>query len=481
MLDPADRFVLSKLLGPGGLVEAAEDLAPYETPARYAAGKAAAVLRPANTDEVSAIVGYCVRRGLSFVPQSGNTGLVGGSTPDSSGTQLVISLERLRTPLEVRPLDRVCIVGAGVRLSTLDAALEPHGLVLPIDLGADPMIGGMAATNTGGARFLRYGDMRRHVLGLEVVLADAAGTVLDLTSDLRKDNARLDLRQIFIGSSGAFGIITKAVIEVHRRPIETAAALLVPTDDAAVSRILTALERDVGASLSAFEGMSRAVLARAFHHAPGLRNPFAGGVIPPYVLLVELSRTGRVEGEPSLDEVLQAALGGMLDQAESPLEDALFGPHEAMWAVRHALSEGLRAAGPVIGLDLSFARSKVMAVRSLLSTELEGLFPEFELCDFGHVGDGGVHFNLVRRDASVPFDAARAEALKAHVIQRAVKDFGGSFSGEHGLGPTLQSVYDQLTPSLIKRYAGRLGAAFDAAPSAVVRFSELENQNSGSD
>jgi FAD/FMN-containing dehydrogenase len=304
-----------------------------------------------------------VRHGLLFTPQGANTGLAEGSTPDAGGAHIVLSLDRLTAPLEIDAADRTATVGAGVRLSALNAALEPHGLFLPIDLGADPSLGGMAATNTGGARFLRYGDMRRHVLGLEVVLADAAGTVLQLSHGLRKDNAAIALRQLFVGGCGAFGIITKVTVEVHHRPRQTAAALLVPRDADAVLPLLQAFEAEAGSTLTAFEGMSKAAMTRAIEHLPALSNPFAGG-IPDYAVLVELTRTWAPRaGEASLDEVLQQIAGDLLERDDSPLVDALFGPVDRMWALRHGLSEGLRASGPVVGFDLSFRRRDLARFR----------------------------------------------------------------------------------------------------------------------
>ncbi len=290
MLEREDYDALLRIVGANGLLSAAAGMAPYETAARYGGGKAAAVVRPADTDEVSAVLRHCVRRRLPFTPQSANTGLVLGSTPDDSGRQIVVSLDRLRAPPRIDVADRTVTVAAGVRLSALNAALEPHNLFLPIDVSSDPMIGGMVATNTGGARFLRYGDMRRHVLGLEVVLPDDAGTVLPLSGGLRKDNAHLDLRQLFIGSCGALGIITAATLEVHPRPRRAAAALLVPRDENAVLELLQVFEAEAGEFLTAFEGMSEAAMRHAFAHIPTSRNPFQEG-LPPYAILVELTST----------------------------------------------------------------------------------------------------------------------------------------------------------------------------------------------
>jgi len=181
VLEREDEDALRQIVGSSGVLLAPEDRLPYETAARYGGGTAAAVVRPADTAQVAAVLRHCVRRRLPFIPQSGNTGLVLGSTPDDSGGQIILSLDRLRAAPRIDVGDRTATVAAGVRLSALNAALEPHDLFLPIDVSSDPMIGGMVATNTGGARFLRYGDMRRHVLALEVVLPDDAGTVLQLS------------------------------------------------------------------------------------------------------------------------------------------------------------------------------------------------------------------------------------------------------------------------------------------------------------
>ncbi len=468
MLSASDRAALLAAVGEDGLVLDEGGRAAYETAARYGGGRAAAVVRPRTAEEVSAVVGHCVRNGLAFVPQSGNTGLALGSTPDASGTQVVLSLDRRRAPLAVDAADRTVEVGAGVRLSALNAALAEHDLCLPIDLGADPMIGGMVATNTGGARFLRYGDMRRHVLGLEVVLPDAEGTRLTLSAGLRKDNAQLALRHLFVGGFGAPGVVTRAVLEVHPRPRQTAAAILVPRDEAAVLDLLLAFEREAGPFLTAFEGMSRAAVVRALAHVPGLRDPFQGGEVPPYCVLVELtSSLSPREGRPGLADLLEDVLADLAEAPGGPLADALLGPPERMWALRHALSEGLRACGPVIGLDLSLRRADIPRFRAEAAAMLARDFPEFEACEFGHVADGGVHFNLVRRNGGAA-EPARAEQVREAVLALAVEGYGASFSGEHGLGRAVQASYDRFVSPLIQAYSAAVVGVFaDASPAAL--------------
>jgi FAD/FMN-containing dehydrogenase len=470
VLKAEDQSALLGILGNEGLLCVGDYLAAYETAARYGAGIAAAVARPSDTSQVSAVVQYCVSKGLPFIPQSGNTGLVLGSTPDNSGAQIVLSLDRLRSPPQIDVANRSVTVAAGTRLSELNGCLEPHDLFLPIDLSADPMLGGMVATNTGGARFIKYGDMRRHVLGLEVVLPDRQGTTLALSRGLRKDNSHLDLRHLFIGSCGALGIITSAILEVHPRPQQTAAALVIPSADSTVMEILRKFETDAGDTLTAFEGISESAMRRTFAHIPSLRNPF-GPAIPPYALLIELaSSTRHRPGERSLEDFLQMLVMEMADRPEPLVTDAIFGDPAPFWALRHALSEGLRASGRIVGLDLSFHRNDVMRFRRVAIERLNEAFPDYEVCDFGHIADGGVHFNLVTRSNQPEDTTSSATRLRDYVLTLAVDEFGGSFSGEHGVGRSNQAAYDKFTPPSIQHYAGAISSLFSTAPAAAVRF-----------
>ena len=279
---------LRSLLGERAVVTEAHELARYEKGWRYGQGTALAVVRPASTDEVSRVLAFAAERGIRVLPQGANTGLVGASTPDASGDILVLSLERLARTLEIDPVDRTVLAGGGVLLSQLEGALAEQGLMFPIDLGADPTVGGMVATNAGGTRLLRYGDVRQNLLGLEVVLAD--GTVLDLMSALRKNNTGLDAKQLFVGTSGVFGVVTRALLRVVPRPAQRSTALVGAAEGATVLRLLAHLERSLGDVLTAFEVMSAAALAPVFRYQPRLRNPF-GAVLPPYTTLVELATT----------------------------------------------------------------------------------------------------------------------------------------------------------------------------------------------
>ncbi|AOF88557.1 FAD-binding oxidoreductase [Sinorhizobium sp. RAC02] len=458
MIEARHIDTLKSLLGEKGLLTEASDMAAYETGARYDKGRAAFVARPTATEEVSAVVSYCVKNGIALVPQSGNTGLVSGSTPDDSGQQGILSLDRLTAPFELDRVNRTIKAGSGVRLSDLNGKLDETGLFFPIDLGADPRLGGMIATNTGGSRFLRYGDVRRNTLGLTIVLADEAGTVLDLSSDLRKNNTGVDWKQLFIGTSGAFGIITECVLNLEPAPKQSATALLIPSSDEQVSALLVAMEDALGSYLSAFEGMSGNAIRAALDHVPSLRNPFQGGIVPDFVILAEISRSSPPrDGEQPLDAVLEEVLAAIWEREDAPLADAFVGPPHEIWALRHALSEGVKHSGRLIAFDLSFRRGDIMPFLAHMKAEMPGHFEDVTICDFGHIGDGGVHFNLVvAKDDPRLADPDFEMDLRDWVFTVAVEQFDGSFSAEHAIGRKNQAFYDKYTPEDIRRLAAGL-------------------------
>jgi FAD/FMN-containing dehydrogenase len=463
---------LRGLLGAKGVLVGKGELASYQTGARGNGGAALFVARPTTTEEASKVVSYCSRNGIHIIPQSGNTGLVSGSTLDLTGTQAVLSLDRLNKRFDLDRDNRSLHVDAGFRLSEINRRLESEGLFFPIDLGSDPCIGGMVSTNTGGSRFLRYGDVRRNTLGLRVVLADTDGTIIDLAGGLRKNNTGVDWKQVFIGTSGVFGVITECVINLERSPRQTATAYLVPTSGAQVMTLLSAVEDTFGNDLSTFEGISGNAFRRTLEHLPAMRNPFESGRIPNYVILLEVSWPSlRLDKEARVEALLEAALEAIWEHPDHPLADAFVGRPEEMWALRHALPEGVRSAGTLISFDLSFRRGVVMRFLGFMREELSRRFPGVEICDFGHVGDGGVHFNLVipREDRRLA-DNAFVEALREWIIDTTMRDFGGSFSAEHGIGRKNQAVYDRFTPQKLKAKA--LALKMQTSPSGLgaVRF-----------
>ena len=448
------------LLSAGGVVSSCPDREKYERGYRYGSGHALAVARPATVTELTAVVRYCFAHGIRMVPQGANTGLVGASTPDESGEELIVSLDRLRGVESIDAHNRTACVRAGTRLSELNREVAPHELFCPIDLGADPSLGGMVATNTGGSRLLRYGDVRRSLLGLEVILPDADATVLCDLTGLRKDNSGIDLKHLFVGTSGSLGIITRVQVELQRLPRQAAAALIIPTTHAAVPHLLTALEAEAGEFLSAFEGMSANALEAAFTHNRRLRNPFSGGELPAYAVLVELV-SSLPAGQVDLSDLLTQLLVRLMEQHDPLVKDACFSRPEDFWAIRHSISDGLRDYGPVVGFDISVARSRLPALRAELIALLAEHYPGLRICDFGHCGDGGDHFNLVWPRESGPYNAKVVEAVRELVYDRVVRQYGGSFSAEHGVGPHNIAYYRRYADPAERLLAQGLKGACD--------------------
>ncbi len=451
---------LARLVGADHVLTTDADKARYEEDWRYENGRALCVVRPADTAQVCAVIKFCAEQKIGLVPQGAATGLVGASVPDQSGTQIVLSLQRLNTILEIDPVNKTAFVGAGVTLSTLNAKAAEHGLFFPIDLGADPTLGGMVAANTGGSRLIRYGDVRHNVLGLEAV--DGQGNILSLLKGLRKDNTGLDLKQVFIGTGGTFGVITAAVVALAPLPAQTATVLAVPRSFEDINDILLDLEGAFGSLLTSFEGMSRNAMDCAIRHVANTPNPF-GGEIPEYALLIELSSQAADE-EPTLEDRLISFVMDRYDEGgEQPIIEAVTGKAEGLWALRHHISEGLRHEGKVIGLDISTARSQLWTFKKEAKVLLKKDFSFLKLCDFGHCADGSDHFNLVWTEAAGPYDAGKAQAVRDAIYDLLVRSHGGSFSAEHGIGPANQAYYHRYVPPEVQAVAAQFKALFDPA------------------
>ena len=437
----------------------AVDMTAYLQGARGETGNTPFVLRPNSTDELATCVRHCIANDIAYIPQSGNTGLVGASVPDSSGNVAVLSLDKVRGTFELDETNRSLKVSAGLRLSEINSRLVEYGFFFPIDVGSDPMIGGMVATNTGGGRFVRYGDVRRHVLELQVVLNTPEADVLQLGSSSRKNNTGPDWKQNYIGTSGWFGVITEVTLNLEPLIQDQATAIVIPQSNAGMLDLLRHVETRVGPMLSAFEFMSASAMRHAFTHAPSLSNPFADGVIPTNAVLKDLSRTTlNAPWDTPVDEVLQTVLGEVLTMSSSPIEDALFARPEKIWALRHTLNAGLKAAGPVIALDLGFTREQVIHFRNNMKEAIPERFPEVEVCDYGHLADGGLHFNLVKTDGNLTIEFERS--VREWVVSVAVEQFGASYSAEHGIGPKNRSFFDRysaLDKSVLKRQAELFG------------------------
>jgi FAD/FMN-containing dehydrogenase len=446
---------LSAIVGEIGVLLPTPANCRYELGYRYGAGRARAIVRPATVAELTAVMRYCFAQDLQFIAQGANTGLVGASTPDTSGEQLVLSLERLHGVESFDVHNRTVCALAGTRLSDLNTHVQPKGLRFPIDLGADPSLGGMVATNTGGSRLIRYGDVRKNLLGLEVVLADRDATVISDLTGLRKDNSGIDLKQLFVGTSGSFGVIVRVQVELHQLPAQTATALVVPTEHAAIPPLISMFEARAGEFLAAFEGMSANALSAALAHNRRLRNPFGRDQIPDYITLVELS-TSLPASRLNLSTMLTELLSDAMEDERALVTDARFGPGEDFWAIRHSVSDAIKSQGIVVGFDISVARSRLPALRTDLIAALRRECRQLKVCDFGHCGDGGDHFNLVWPHAAGPCDNSVLQRARDVVYDHVVNHFQGSFSAEHGVGPHNIEFYRRYTGRVERQLAGRL-------------------------
>ncbi len=427
------------------------DIEPrYLEAARYGAGQAAALLRPARSSEVAALVALCAEHGLTLVPQGAHTGLVLGATPRDAERQVLLSTERLREHFELDLLDRTLRVSAGFKLSEVNTRLAEHGLSFAIDLSADPSIGGMLAHNTGGTRMLRYGDVRANTLALRVALAEPAGQLLNLGRGLQKDNAGLALQHLMIGSSGALGVICEATLKLQPLSRQQATALVAPGSLEAVMPLYQrVMASELAGLVSAFEGISRPALAAALA-LRGDAGQLFDGQLPEYALLIELSSeltASRLDLGALLQELLEAEF------ESGAVVDAVLGADETVWSLRHGISEGLREQGKVIGFDLSLPRRHFMRFRAEAAAWLAQEFPQAHVADFGHLGDGGLHFNLVWPKAEAALPNGELERLRAGVYAIAVA-LGGSFSAEHGVGPSLQQHYRVLSEPALLQLAG---------------------------
>lgn len=457
---------LADAVGPANLFTDPNDLAGYASDGRGVTGRPLGVVRPSSSAQVAAVLRAAHAAGVRVVPQGARTGLVAAAIAGDDAQLLLLNFDRLSRPPEIDPVNRTADVDAGVRLSALNAAAASHDLSFPIDLGADPSIGGMIAANTGGARLLRYGDVRRNLLALEVVTSEAEPRVLQLGAPLWKNNTGIDLKQLLVGSSGSLGIVTRATLALSPLPAARVTALLALDTDESAVELLLALEAGFGTLLTAFEGISAPALSAALTHVPRLRDPFAG-TLPPYAVLIELSAGAAVEAE-WLEERLGETLAPWMERGVIP--DAVLDRRDDLWAIRHAVPEGLRASGKVIACDIALKRGDVMRFRRDLAARVQAVAPQLRLHDFGHVGDGGLHFNMVWPPEAGPFDASVAEAARATVFRAVVEEYGGSFSAEHGIGPSNAAWYAALVPEPVRRLAGAVQRLLAPLPVGRVDF-----------
>ncbi len=427
---------LRRIVGPANVLthdDPTTDLTAWELDwRRRERGRALAVVRPASTDEVAAVVKACAAARVAMVPQGGNTGMVVGSTPDASGQQVVLSLTRMN---KVRSLDAgnlTITVDAGCVLQTLQEECEKAGFLFPLSLASEGSctIGGNLGTNAGGTQVVRYGNTRELCLGLEVVTPQ--GEVWSGLTGLRKDNTGYDLRHLFIGSEGTLGVITGAVMKLYPMPkAQLTAFAAVPSLEAAV-QLLGLAHQHLSAGLTGFEVMGQFALSLVAKHFPQQRVPF-WQESPWCVVLENSDNESEAHARDCFERLLEAAMeAGCVTDAV--VAESMAQAH-ALWHIRESIPLAQAEEGLNIKHDISINVSRIPAFVNETNALLLERFPGARLVTYGHLGDGNLHYNVQAPEGD---DQARflneEEAPMNELVYAVVDRYNGSISAEHGIG-----------------------------------------------
>ncbi|WP_323122571.1 FAD-binding oxidoreductase [Burkholderia alba] len=451
---PRDAFAA---LLPDGAWLTGDAAAPYLADVLRYQGTALGVALPETVEQLSALARTAFEQRVTLVPQGERTGLCGAALPDRGGTQCAVSFARMKRVRGYDPVNRSITVEAGLRLSELNRHAEPAGLCLPIDLGSDPAVGGLLGANAGGSRLIKYGDTRRNVLGVEAVLADRDGTVLDLLAPLRKNNTGLDLKQLFIGAGGANGLVS--AVSFALAPVERSShtILIAFASYDAATRGLVAFEAAFGELLSAYEFISARALAHVSAVFPALRAPFDDGAAACFAL-VEIA-----SGMAGLDALFEAR-GLDLVQAllgEGAALDAAFGASERFWRIRDSLPLAVAQDALPLSFDIAFARGALAPFLEETARWFAAAHPRLGYYEFGHFGDGGCHLIVaIPLALADQYGPMRQIALRGELYER-VRRHGGSFSAEHGIGPTNLAYYRKFVPPATRAAATAIQQALD--------------------
>ena len=424
-------------------------------------GRALAVVRPGSATEVATVVRACADAGVAIVPQGGNTGLVGGGVPDATGTQVVLSLTRMNRIRSVDPANLTLTAEAGCVLQAVQQAAADAGLRFALSLAAEgsATIGGNLATNAGGTQVLRYGNARELCLGLEVVTPQ--GELWDGLSGLRKDNTGYDLRDLFVGSEGTLGVITAATLKLVPQPAATMTALAACASIEDAVRLLELARRRLDAGLTGFEVMNRFSLELVARHFPQLPRPFGADALPAWTVLLELSDA---ESQGHAREAFEALLADAVDAGT--IGDAVVAESvaqsKALWHLREAIPLAQAEEGLNIKHDIALPVSSIPGFVAATDAALQAAFPGVRLVDFGHLGDGNLHYNVQAPEGA---DAAAFLREREHAVNAIVYDAvcarGGSISAEHGIGQLKRDELALRKPAVALRMMRAIKAALD--------------------
>lgn len=420
-----------------------------------------AVVRPASTEQVQAIARACSAAGVAMVPVGGNTGLTGATKAQDA---VMISLDRMNAIREIKPNAQVAIVESGAILDSIHQAVDVHNLVFPLFFGArgSAMIGGNLSTNAGGSNVLRYGNTRDLCLGLEVVLAD--GRVMNLMSELRKDNTGLNLKHMFIGAEGTLGIITAAVVRLYRKPLAYVTAMvgLRALEDSLP--LLNRLQNETGGGVEAFEYMPRHYIERHIDKIESALEPFDD--VHEVNILVEVATTRASDleqdwsGTPKLQAILETALMDMIEAGSA--QDVVIAQNEAqrrvMWERRESAAEITVGVPGSIDTDVAVPLDDVPAFLQQVSARVQEIDPDGQEFYISHLGDGNLHYTFYPSDTSGVFKEPITEAIEDVVLA-----LNGSFSAEHGIGLSKRNSMARRKDPVALEMMRAIKSAFDPA------------------
>lgn len=417
---------LRQILGASYVLTSASDLEAYGRDwTRINAPKPACVVLPGSTEDVAAIVRAAQIFGFKLVPSGGRTGLAAGAV--AAEGEVVLSLQRMNRIERLDPIGLTVQVEAGVTTQQVQEAAREAGLFFPLDLAAKGSchIGGNIATNAGGVKFIRFGGMREQVLGVEVVLPN--GEILDMNTGLRKNNTGYDLKQLFIGSEGTLGIITRATLKLAPPPRNAQVAVMAVATFADIPKILGVCNQ-AAVALTAFEFFTRIAHEIVLEHTTGVRSPFKEKS-PFYVLLEAEEGPGGVDVmQPLLENLFEANLVTDAVVASTAQE------FKELWGLRENITESIAKHGHARKNDISLAIDQLADFITALEPEVARAPKDMQLVLFGHIGDGNLHINYVGPHAE-PFAEfqARARSVELRIFHILAK-FKGSISAEHGIG-----------------------------------------------
>ena len=423
-------------------------------------GASPMLLKPGSVEEVSAILKLASETGTAVVPQTGNTGLVGGQTPREGGSDIILSLERMNRVRDIDPVGNTMIVDGGCILADVHKAAAEHGRMFPLSLGSEGScrIAGNLSTNAGGTAVLAYGNMRQLCLGLEVVLP--TGEIWNGLRRLKKDNTGYDLRDLFIGAEGTLGVITGAVLKLFPQPLghQVAFAGLQSVDEALT--LFKNASSLCGTALTGFELMPRIGVEFTVRNIPGVRDPLE--TVHPWYVLIDISTSDSAETAERMMMTLleQGYEAGLIQDATIASSEA---QQKAIWHMRESMSDAQKPEGGSIKHDVSVPVVQIPQFMAEAEKAVMAALPGARICAFGHMGDGNIHYNI-----SQPVGADKEEFIgRWHemnkIVHGLVLHHGGSISAEHGIGQLKRDELASIRSDIEMDLMRRIKTAFDPA------------------